>query len=194
MKKICVYCASSTGNDPAFGAAAQRLAEALVNHDLGLVYGGASVGIMGVLANAVMQKGGEVTGIIPQALLRREIGNHHLTELQIVDSMHERKAAMADQADAFIALPGGMGTLEELFEILTWAQLGFHHKPVGLLNVNGYYDHLVAFLAHSVDKGLLKPEHRELLLVDDNADALLERFVDWKSPPLEAWLAASHQL
>ena len=126
MKKVCVYCASSDGNDPAFGIAAENLAAALVSRNLGLVYGGASVGIMGTLANAVMDRGGEVIGIIPQALLRREIGNHHLTELQIVDSMHERKAAMADQADAFIALPGGMGTLEELFEILTWAQLLLH--------------------------------------------------------------------
>ena len=194
MKKVCVYCASSDGNDPAFGIAAENLAAALVSRNLGLVYGGASVGIMGTLANAVMDRGGEVIGIIPQALLRREIGNHHLTELQIVDSMHERKAAMADQADAFIALPGGMGTLEELFEILTWAQLGFHHKPIGLLNVNGYYDHLAAFLGHSVDKGLLKPEHRNLLQVSASADDLLGRVADWKSPPLETWLETSHPL
>ncbi len=194
MKKVCVYCASSDGNDPAFGIAAENLAAALVSRNLGLVYGGASVGIMGTLANAVMDRGGEVIGIIPQALLRREIGNHHLTELQIVDSMHERKAAMADQADAFIALPGGMGTLEELFEILTWAQLGFHHKPIGLLNVNGYYDHLAAFLGHSVDKGLLKPEHRNLLQISASADDLLGRFADWKSPPLETWLETSHPL
>ena len=126
MKRICVYCGSSPGNNPVYIQAAEALADALVSRNIGLVYGGASVGVMGAIANAVMRQGGEVVGIIPQALMRREIGNDHLTELQVVDSMHERKAAMADQSDGFIALPGGMGTLEEIFEILTWAQLGFH--------------------------------------------------------------------
>ena len=129
MKRICVYCGSSPGNNPVYLQAAEALAEALVHRNIGLVYGGASVGVMGAIANAVMRQGGEVIGIIPQALMRREIGNDHLTELQVVDSMHERKAAMADQSDGFIALPGGMGTLEEIFEILTWAQLGFHQNP-----------------------------------------------------------------
>lgn len=194
MKKICVYCGSSSGKGDGYLAAAEQLAEALVQRDLGLVYGGASVGIMGALANAVMERGGEVIGIMPQALMRREIGNDHLSELQVVDSMHERKAAMADQSDGFIALPGGMGTLEELFEILTWGQLGFHNKPIGLLNVDGYYDHLIRFLNHSVDQGLLQQPHRDLLRVDQNPGELLDSFLNEPAPLLDIWIERKDQL
>ncbi|MZR63181.1 TIGR00730 family Rossman fold protein [Alcanivorax sp. DP30] len=194
MKKICVYCGSSSGNGDAYIAAAETLADALVERGLGLVYGGASVGIMGALANAVMKRGGEVIGIMPQALMQREIGNDHLTELQVVDSMHERKAAMADQSDGFIALPGGMGTLEELFEILTWGQLGFHNKPIGLLNVDGYYDHLIHFLNHSVDQGLLRQPHRELLRVDQSPATLLDSFLNEPAPLLDIWIERKEQL
>ena len=194
MKRICVYCGSSPGNNPVYIQAAEALARALVHRNIGLVYGGASVGVMGAIANAVMRQGGEVIGIIPQALMRREIGNDHLTELQVVDSMHERKAAMADQSDGFIALPGGMGTLEEIFEILTWAQLGFHQKPCALLNVNHYYDSLQTFLLHSVQEGFLSRDHHHLLQVHDDPSALLDHFRDFSPAPMDKWLDKQSQL
>ncbi|MQX52063.1 LOG family protein [Alcanivorax sediminis] len=194
MKKICVYCGSSSGKGDAYLAAADKLADALVSRGLELVYGGASIGIMGALASAVMERGGSVIGIMPQALMRREIGNDHLTELQVVDSMHERKAAMADQSDGFIALPGGMGTFEELFEILTWAQLGFHNKPVGLLNIDGYYDHLIQFLDHTVEQGLLRQQHRDLLRVQQDPETLLDNFLSEPAPLLDIWIERTSQL
>ncbi len=194
MKKICVYCGSSSGKGDAYLAAADKLADALVSRGLELVYGGASIGIMGALASAVMERGGSVIGIMPQALMRREIGNDHLTELQVVDSMHERKAAMADQSDGFIALPGGMGTFEELFEILTWAQLGFHNKPVGLLNIDGYYDHLIQFLDHAVEQGLLRQQHRDLLRVQQDPETLLDNFLSEPAPLLDIWIERTSQL
>ena len=194
MKRICVYCGSSPGNNPVYLQAAEALAEALVHRNIGLVYGGASVGVMGAIANAVMRQGGEVIGIIPQALMRREIGNDHLTELQVVDSMHERKAAMADQSDGFIALPGGMGTLEEIFEILTWAQLGFHQNPCALLNVNHYYDSLQNFLQHSVAEGFLKTEHHQLLQVHTDPATLLDHFQAFSPPRVDKWLDRQSQL
>ncbi|MGB2248044.1 MAG: TIGR00730 family Rossman fold protein [Alcanivorax sediminis] len=194
MKKICVYCGSSSGKGDAYLVAADKLADALVSRGLELVYGGASIGIMGALASAVMERGGSVIGIMPQALMRREIGNDHLTELQVVDSMHERKAAMADQSDGFIALPGGMGTFEELFEILTWAQLGFHNKPVGLLNIDGYYDHLIQFLDHAVEQGLLRQQHRDLLRVQQDPGTLLDNFLSEPAPLLDIWIERTSQL
>ncbi len=194
MKKICVYCGSSSGKGDVYLAAADKLADALVSRGLELVYGGASIGIMGALASAVMERGGSVIGIMPQALMRREIGNDHLTELQVVDSMHERKAAMADQSDGFIALPGGMGTFEELFEILTWAQLGFHNKPVGLLNIDGYYDHLIQFLDHAVEQGLLRQQHRDLLRVQQDPGTLLDNFLSEPAPLLDIWIERTSQL
>lgn len=194
MKKICVYCGSSSGEGDTYLAAAEQLADALVARGLGLVYGGASVGTMGALASKVMARGGEVIGIMPQVLMRREIGNDHLSELQVVDSMHQRKAAMAEQSDAFIALPGGMGTLEEMFEILTWAQLGFHNKPIGLLNINGYYDHLIRFLDHAVTQGLLRQQHRDLLRVQQDPEALLDSFVNEPAPLLDIWIERKEQL
>lgn len=194
MKKICVYCGSSSGKGDAYLAAADSLAQALVERDLGLVYGGASIGVMGALAQAVMKRGGEVVGIMPEALMRREIGSNHLSELQVVGSMHERKAAMAEQSDGFIALPGGMGTFEELFEILTWGQLGFHNKPIGLLNINGYYDHLIRFLEHSVSEGLLRQQHRDLLRVAQTAEDLLDSFLNEPAPLLDIWIEKKDQL
>ncbi|MCK0154419.1 TIGR00730 family Rossman fold protein [Alcanivorax sp. S6407] len=194
MKKICVYCGSSSGKGDAYLSAADSLAQALVERELGLVYGGASIGVMGALAKAVMERGGEVIGIMPEALMSREIGSDHLTELQVVASMHERKAAMAEQSDGFIALPGGMGTFEELFEILTWAQLGFHNKPVGLLNINGYYDHLLRFLNHAVDEGLLRQQHRKLLRVSETTGDLLDSFLTEPAPLLDIWIEKKDQL
>lgn len=176
MKSLCVYCGSSLGSAPVFADAARALAKELVANNIALVYGGGNIGLMGVIADEVMQLGGEVTGIIPQALLEKEVGHHGLTRLYIVKDMHERKAMMADLSDGFIAMPGGIGTLEELFETTTWSQLGFHHKPVGLLNVDGFYDGLLIFLQHLVIHKFLKQEHASLLIQAPDANTLVERF------------------
>lgn len=189
MKRLCVYCGSSAGKKPGYAQAAQQLAEELVMRGIGLVYGGASIGVMGLLADAVLANQGEVVGIIPQALVDKEVSHTGLTDLKIVSSMHERKAMMADLSDGFIALPGGLGTLEELFEILTWAQLGFHHKPCGLLNIAGYYDGLTAFLDHAVDEQFVKPIHRSLLRVESCPVKLLDSFSICQPPVLEKWIA-----
>jgi len=176
MKNICVYCGSSSGRLPAYADGARALAHALVERDIGLVYGGASIGLMGVLADTVLQLGGRVAGVIPQALARKEVAHHGLTELHITHTMHERKTRMAELSDGFIAMPGGIGTFEELFEVWTWAQLGIHAKPVGLLNVAGYYDALTAFLDHAKEEQFLKPQHRSVLIVEPEPVALLGRF------------------
>jgi len=188
MKRICVYCGSSPGEGNDYIKAAEGLAQELVTRNLGLVYGGASVGVMGAIANAVMQRGGEVIGIIPEALMRKEIGNDHLTELHVVGSMHERKAAMAEASDGFIALPGGMGTLEEIFEILTWAQLGFHHKPCALLNVNGYYDHLIAFLDHQTEQGFTKQVMRDMAQIASSPLDMIRQFENYTPPSAPKWI------
>jgi uncharacterized protein (TIGR00730 family) len=188
MKRICVYCGSSPGKQPRYRQAADNLAAELVNRQIGLVYGGASVGVMGRLADAVLAAGGEVTGVIPQMLVDKEVAHNGLSELKIVSSMHDRKATMAELSDGFIALPGGLGTLEELFEILTWSQLGMHRKPCALLNVAGYYDHLAAFINHAVTEQFIKPAHRELLIIGDQADLLLQRMALFRSPPAEKWM------
>ena len=174
MKKICVYCGSSAGHSPAFLESARGLGEQLAKRDIGLVYGGASIGLMGAVADAVLEHGGQVTGIIPQSLLDREIAHSGLTELQVVNDMHERKQIMAELAQAFIAMPGGFGTLEEMFEALTWNQLDIHQKPCGLLNSNQYYDQLIWFLDHSVAQGFLKVPHRALLVADDDPGGLID--------------------
>lgn len=176
MKSICVYCGSSPGSLPAYAAAARELAQEMVKNDIALVYGGGKVGLMGVIADEIMRLGGQVTGIIPKALLDWEVGHHGLTQLHVVKDMHERKAMMAELSEGFIALPGGIGTLEELFETLTWAQLGFHDKPIGLLNVAGFYDSLLAFIEHVVKQGFLKPAQATLLMQEAAAGKLLERF------------------
>ena len=173
MKKVCVYCGSSAGKRPEYAYAARSLAKALTQRGIGLVYGGASVGIMGEIADAVLAGGGNVIGVIPQALANKEVAHEGLTELKIVGSMHERKQVMMDLSDGFIALPGGLGTQEELFEVLTWSQLGFHKKPCGLLNVEGYYDKLCSFLDHAVEEQFVKTHHREMLLLEDSPEKLL---------------------
>ena len=188
MKRICVYCGSSYGKLPAYTEAAKALGKALTDRGIGLVYGGASVGIMGVVADAVLESGGEVVGVIPQAIADKEIAHTGLTELKVVPNMHERKAMMADYSDGFIALPGGLGTMEELFEVWTWAQLGFHDKPCGLLNVAGYYDHLNAFISHAVDQEYVKAAHQEALLVSTEPNGLIEQMANYKPAPGSKWI------
>lgn len=176
IKALCIYCGSSIGASPAYAKTARSFAKELVGSNIALVYGGGKVGLMGVVADAVLDLGGEVTGVIPKALLDKEVGHSGLTRLHIVKDMHERKALMAELSDGFIALPGGIGTLEELFEALTWSQLGLHEKPVGLLNVGGFYDGLIEFIHHLVEQRFLKQEQAGLLLHDPDAPTLLARF------------------
>jgi uncharacterized protein (TIGR00730 family) len=175
MKSIAVYCGASFGASPLYADAARDLARALVGHNIGLVYGGGKVGLMGVIADEVLRLGGEATGVIPRALVEREVGHAGLTRMFVVKDMHERKAMMSDLSHGFIAMPGGMGTLEELFEMLTWSQLGIHDKPVGALNVGGFYDGLVAFIGHLQDQGFVRPQHAALLMVESGSDALIQR-------------------
>ena len=188
IKSICVYCGSSPGRRNAYSAAARALAAALVTQNIRLVYGGANVGIMGVLADTVLNFGGEVVGVIPAALVQKEVAHAGLTELHVTPSIHERKALMAELSDGFVALPGGIGTLEELFEVWTWAQLGFHHKPCGLLNIEGYFDPLVTFLDHTVDEQFVKQPHRSMLIVENAPEILLERFRHYAPPAVTKWL------
>jgi len=173
-KRICVFCASADGNTPEYLQAARDLGRKIAEAGLGLVYGGASVGLMGAVADAAITAGGEVIGVIPDIIMEREIGHTGLTELHIVRTMHERKALMADKSDAFVALPGGFGTLEEFIEIVTWAQLRIHRKPCVLLNLNSYYDGLLAFFDHAVEQGLIKVENRDLIKMAHNANEVLE--------------------
>lgn len=180
LKSVCVYCGSSFGIQPGYAEAARELARELVKNNIALVYGGGKVGLMGVIADEVMRRGGQATGVIPQALMQWEVGHHGLTELHVVKDMHERKAMMAQLSDGFIALPGGMGTLEELFETLTWAQLGFHDKPIGLLNTAGFYDGLLAFLDQVVTQGFIKPAQSGLLMHEPDPARLLARFRDFQ--------------
>jgi uncharacterized protein (TIGR00730 family) len=175
MRRVCVFCGSSPGARPAYAEAAAELARLLAAKGIGVVYGGGQVGLMGVLADSAMAEGGEVIGVIPQALVDREIGHPGVSDLRVVGSMHERKALMAELADAFIALPGGLGTLEELFEVYTWAQLGLHRKPCGLLDVEGYYSGISEFLAHAVRERFVSEEHRAMLIVEREAPTLLDR-------------------
>jgi len=188
MEYICVFSGSSAGAREAYVQAAGALGREIVARGFGLVYGGASVGLMGVVADAVLDAGGCAIGVIPQALFSREVAHAGLSELRVVNSMHERKAQMADLASAFVALPGGMGTLEETFEVLTWAQLGIHRKPCGLLNVAGYYDPLVAFLEHALAERFIRAEHRALLLVERSAATLLDTFRAYHADAGEALL------
>jgi uncharacterized protein (TIGR00730 family) len=175
MRRVCVFSGSSSGVRPEYRRAAEALGQTLAARRIGLVYGGAQVGLMGAVADAALAAGGEVIGVIPEALVAKEIAHPGLTELRVVASMHQRKALMADLADAFIALPGGWGTLEEFFEVLTWAQLGLHRKPCALLNVAGYYDGVAAFLDHAVEERFVRAEHRAMLIVEADPETLVER-------------------
>jgi uncharacterized protein (TIGR00730 family) len=182
MKSIAVYCGAAPGASPLYAEAARLLAASLVEHNIGLVYGGGRVGLMGVIADEVLRLGGEATGVIPKALVEREVGHAGLTRLFVVKDMHERKAMMANLSEGFIAMPGGMGTLEELFEMVTWAQLGIHAKPIGLFNPNGFWDGLTGFVRHLCEQGFVKPEHAGLMQVDADPDALIRRLRAAASP------------
>jgi uncharacterized protein (TIGR00730 family) len=188
MKRVCVYCGSNVGRQRAYAQAAKDLAHAMVKRQIDLVYGGASVGVMGVLANAMLAAGGHVIGIVPQTLVDREVAHTGLSELRVVTSMHERKTLMAELSDGFIALPGGLGTLEELFEILTWAQLGLHQKPCGLLNSCDYYRSLIDFLDHAMAEQFLDKVYRAMLLVEEQPERLLERFGRYQAPAVTKWV------
>ena len=188
MHRLCVFCGSSVGADPAFLAAAETVGRALARDGIELIYGGGNVGLMGVLADAALKAGGRVTGVIPQFLLAKELGHRGVTDLRIVATMHERKALMADLSDGFLALPGGFGTLDEFCEILTWAQLGLHAKPCGLLNVAGFYDPFLAQIDRAVHDRLVRPEHRNLILSDDAVDSLLSRMRHQKPIETPKWL------
>lgn len=189
LNSVCVFCGSAPGANPLYAQTARDLGAALASRGLALVYGGGRVGLMGCVASAALGAGGTVIGVIPHALAHKEIAQEDCTELIVVGTMHERKALMADRAGAFVALPGGYGTCDELFEILTWAQLGIHRKPVALLNVNGFFTPLLAWLDHVVAEGLLRPKHRELLLVADTIPELLDRLTNWVPPePTTKWV------
>ena len=188
LKSICLFCGSSPGVDPAFRLAAAQLGTTLAYNNIRLVYGGGHVGLMGVAADACLVAGGEVVGVIPRKLMEKEVGHAGLTQMHVVETMHERKALMTQLSDGFIALPGGYGTLDELFEALTWQQLAYHLLPVGMLNVSGYFDHLVQFLDHARDQRLLRDEHRDCLIVDNNLSLLIARMQAFMPPNNEKWL------
>jgi uncharacterized protein (TIGR00730 family) len=187
MKSLCVFCGSSLGGNERYRQAAHAVGTLLAERGIRLVYGGGRVGLMGVVADAALAAGGEVLGVIPDSLLRKEVGHTALTELVVTETMHERKAAMADAADGFLALPGGFGTFDELCEILTWAQLGIHDKPVGVLDVNGYFSQLFAFFDFASAEGFLRPEHRALVIEGDDPTLLLDRMLAWTPVSVAKW-------
>ena len=188
VRSVCVFCGASIGSNPAYREAAVALGQAIARRGWTLVYGGGAVGLMGVVADAAMAAGGDVVGIIPQSLLDAEVGHKGLTRLEVVDGMHARKARMAELSDAFIALPGGLGTLGELFEVWTWGQLGYHAKPLGLLDVNGFYDKLGGFLDHIVEEGFVRPQHRDMLLLGQQPDELLGAMDRFVAPVAPKWV------
>jgi uncharacterized protein (TIGR00730 family) len=188
MNRLCVFCGANPGHDPAYGELAVQLGSTLTQRGIGLVYGGGSAGIMGTLADAALAAGGEVIGVIPKTLLDREHGHRGLTQLRVVDSMHERKALMAELSDGFVALPGGIGTLEEIFEVWTWAHLGMHRKPCGLLDVSGFFTPLIGFLDHLVETGFLRSASRAMLTVAASPDELLAQFAVYQAPDMEKWI------
>lgn len=187
LRRVCVFCGSKHGSHVAYTTAAQKTGRVLADRGIGLVYGAGDIGLMGELADAAIADGGDVFGVIPEFMVAHEVAHDGLTELHVVQSMHERKAMMSDLADAFVALPGGWGTLEELFEVTTWAQLNLHDKPVGILNVGGFYDGLIEFLDGVVRNGFIKVAHRELLLVDDDINRLLDRMSEHAPPAGTKW-------
>lgn len=188
IRRVCVFCGSSRGTRADYGKAAEAIGRALARRGIGLVYGGGRVGLMGALADAVLASGGEVIGVIPASLVAKELAHRGVADLRVVDSMHQRKALMADLSDAFVALPGGYGTLEEFCEVLTWSQLGLHSKPCGILNVAGFYDTLLALFDYAVSEAFVRPEHRELFVVDQEPERLLDRLADFRPPTLEKWI------
>jgi uncharacterized protein (TIGR00730 family) len=188
MNSVCLYLGSSPGARPEYEEVVRQLATTIARRGMTLVYGGGNVGLMGVAANAALEAGGKVIGVIPADIADKEVGHHGLTELQVVDSMHERKMRMAKLSDGIIALPGGLGTLEELFEMLTWSQLGFHNKPIGLVNVAGYFDLLLGFLDHAVQERFVKQVHRDLLLMETDCELLLQRMIDYQPAVTDKWL------
>ena len=185
LNKLCVFCGSSPGSNSAYSIAAVRLGQEIASRKIGLVYGGGSLGVMGKIANTVLEWGGEVTGVVPHFFIKQEVVHHGLTDLQVVSSMHERKARMVEISDGFIALPGGLGTVEEFFEVLTWAQLGIHHKPCGLLNVDGYFDSLIEFINYATGESFVSQSHRALLQVDVEPVALLDKFAEYRAPQMD---------
>ena len=199
MRRICVFCGSNAGHDPRYRVAAEQLGRLLAERGIELVYGGGNVGLMGAVADACLAAGGTVIGVIPEALVGKEVAGRHvdhraLTRLEVVDSMHTRKARMAELADGFIALPGGFGTFEEFCEILTWGQLGFHTKPIGLLNVNAFYDPLLALFDHAVQEGFLREQNRAMALAETDIGRLLDAMGSYRAEPVSKWLKEERQL
>jgi len=191
LSSLCVYCGSSSGRIDTYAAAARSLAQSMVERGIRLIFGGGRVGIMGAVADEVMRLGGEAVGVIPEALMHKELAHTGLTELHVTPTMHTRKTKMAELADAFVALPGGIGTFEEIFEVWTWAQLGFHSKPCGLLNVAGYYDGLSSFLDHAANEQFVRPDQRRMLVVESEPAALLDRFASYVPPAQPKWVGLS---
>jgi uncharacterized protein (TIGR00730 family) len=187
--RICAFLGSNAGRSPIYADVAARFGTLLGERGIGLVYGGGTVGLMGIIADAATAAGGEVIGVIPHALRAREHDHRGITELHVVETMHERKALMAELADGFVALPGGIGTFEELFEVWTWAQLGYHSKPCGLLNVAGFFDKMSGFIDHVVEEGFLRPEHRSMLIVAEEPDVMIDRLAGYVAPPTRQWIA-----
>ncbi len=188
MKRICVFCGSSPGARPEYTEAAKKLARSLADRNMGLVYGGAKVGVMGIIADTALDHGVVVTGVMPRFLVEKEVAHDGLSDLKIVETMHERKHLMAELSDAFIALPGGLGTFEEFFEVVTWAQLGIHGKPCGLLNVCGYYENLIRFLDGAVNERFVRRTHREMIFLHENPDLLLDEFESYEAPVVAKWM------
>ena len=191
IRSLCVFCGSNSGSDPIYANAARDFGVLLAKSDIALVYGGGHVGLMGIVADAVLASGGKAIGVIPRMLWDREVGHRNLTELHIVETMHERKAMMASLSDAFVALPGGLGTLEEIFEVWTWAQLGIHRKPLGFLDVLGFYAPLLSFLDRAVDAGFVRAQHRSMAIVDVDPASLLRRLSEYEPPVVEKWISAA---
>lgn len=187
MKSICVYCGANFNGDPVLRASVEKLAAVMAENNISLVYGGGSVGLMGVIADELLKRDGHVTGVIPQFLMDKEVGHKGITEMIVTNNMHERKQKMADLADGFVILPGGFGTLEEFFEVLTWLQLGLHNKAIGVLNVNGFYDHLFAQMEVMVEHKLLKPANRDLVFNESDAEALVTKMQHFVAAPDEVW-------
>ncbi|WP_027723326.1 TIGR00730 family Rossman fold protein [Maridesulfovibrio zosterae] len=188
MKSICVFLGANPGNDPKYAQTARNMGRELAKRNIRIIYGGSNMGLMGILAESALEAGGEVVGVIPESLVKKEVAHYGLTKLHIAESMHERKALMAELSDGFVALPGGIGTMDEIFEIFTWAQLGFHNKPCGLLNIDGYYDKLIEFLGGVVQEGFLGEIHKEMLITASSPSELIEAYSNYEAPTVSKWV------